>query len=105
VYLSGIVQAHGIELAIIAQRTAKPRCYGTLYWQFNDAWPAISWSSIDYYGRWKPLQYYAKRMYANIAIFVNNKVQVICINDNLYPVDVIAKILLLKFDGTILLAQ
>jgi beta-mannosidase len=89
-------------LAIKAQRAAKPKCYGTLYWQFNDAWPAISWSSIDYYGRWKPLQYYAKKLYSNIAIFLNKKAQIICINDNLYPVDVIAKISIVKFDGTIL---
>jgi beta-mannosidase len=101
--LSGIVQAHAIELAIIAQRIAKPKSYGTLYWQFNDAWPGISWSSIDYYGRWKPLQYYTKRLYSNIAIFVNRNGQVICVNDNLYPVDVVAKVTVFKFDGTVLL--
>jgi beta-mannosidase len=68
-YLSGLIQAYGVEVAIKAQRTAKPRCYGTLYWQLNDAWPAISWSSIDYFGRWKPLQYMAKRLYPTVAIF------------------------------------
>lgn len=71
-YISGLVQAYAIQLAIRAQRTAKPKCYGTLYWQFNDAWPAISWAAIDYYGRWKPLQYFAKRTYPNIAVFTKN---------------------------------
>jgi beta-mannosidase len=58
---------------------------GTLYWQLNDAWPAISWSSIDYFGRWKPLQFMAKRLYPDIAI-VNSKDGVTVINDKLYNI-------------------
>ena len=83
--MSGLVQAYGLEIAITGQRTAKPKSWGTLYWQFNDAWPAISWSSIDYYGRWKPLQFMAKRLYPNLAIFCKDG-QVIAVNDFLYEV-------------------
>jgi beta-mannosidase len=36
---------------------------GSLYWQLNDCWPVASWSSLDYYGRWKALHYIAKRVY------------------------------------------
>lgn len=100
--MSGVVQAYAIEIAIKAQRAAKPKCYGTLYWQLNDAWPAISWSSIDYYGRWKALQYMAKRNYGNIALFAFDNGSVIAINDNLYPVDVVAKMSVIEFDGNIL---
>jgi beta-mannosidase len=73
----------GIEIAIKAQRTSKPKSYGTLYWQFNDAWPAISWAAIDYYGRWKPLQFMAKRSFTNIAVFTQTNGSIIAINDNL----------------------
>ena len=51
----------------------------------NDAWPAISWSSIDYYGRWKPLQFMAKRLYPDVAIFVV-KDKIYAVNDKLYEV-------------------
>lgn len=41
---------------------------GTLYWQLNDIWPVASWASIDYYGRYKALHYYAKRFYSPVMI-------------------------------------
>jgi beta-mannosidase len=41
---------------------------GSLYWQLNDCWPVASWSSIDYYGRWKALQYYARRFYNDLLV-------------------------------------
>ena len=41
---------------------------GAIYWQLNDCWPVISWSSIDYYGRWKALHYYAKRFFAPVML-------------------------------------
>lgn len=70
VYYSQLSQAWGIGLAIEAQRAAKPRSMGTLYWQLNDAWPVISWSSIDYYGNKKLLHDELKVLYAPILIGV-----------------------------------
>lgn len=100
--MSGLIQAFGVEIAIKYQRMAKPRSYGTLYWQLNDAWPAISWSSIDYYGRWKPLQYMAKRCYPDVAVFVDDAT-VKAINDNLYPLEALVIIKLLKFNGEVVI--
>ena len=70
VYYSQLSQAWGIGLAIEAQRAAKPRSWGSLYWQLNDAWPVISWSSIDYYGNKKILHDELKVLYAPILIGV-----------------------------------
>ena len=41
---------------------------GTVYWQLNDCWPVASWASIDYYGRWKALHYFAKRFFAPLML-------------------------------------
>ncbi len=68
VYLSQLLQAEGITKGIEAHRRAKPYCGGTLYWQLNDCWPAVSWSSIDYYGRKKALYYFVKRSYAKYLL-------------------------------------
>ena len=68
VYVSQLVQAEGIRLALEAHRRAKPYCMGTLYWQLNDCWPVSSWASIDYYGRWKALHYHAKKAFQPIII-------------------------------------
>ncbi len=100
-YQSGLLQAYAIEVAIKAQRIAKPKSFGTLYWQFNDAWPGISWSSIDYYGRWKPLQFMAKRLYPDVAIFTQSN-KVYAINDKLYDVTALAIIKFFALDGRLL---
>ncbi|WP_329904460.1 beta-mannosidase [Porphyromonas pogonae] len=72
VYLSQVMQGEGISLGIEAQRAANPRCMGSLYWQLNDAWPAVSWSSIDFYGKWKALQYHAAKAFAPVVITVDS---------------------------------
>lgn len=68
IYLNQLNQAEGIGLGISAHRRSKPYCMGTLYWQFNDCWPGISWSSRDYFGRWKALQHKTKELYQPILL-------------------------------------
>lgn len=85
VYLSQVVQAEGIGRGIAAHRSAMPFCMGSLYWQFNDCWPAISWSSIDYFGRWKALQYKAKSLFQQTIINAkvqNNKLTAMLVTEN-----------------------
>ena len=65
VILSQITQAEAIEYGVEHWRRNRNQnhCMGALYWQLNDCWPVASWSSLDYYSRWKALHYYAKRFY------------------------------------------
>lgn len=63
---SMITQGEGLKFAIEHYRRRKPHCSGTLFWQLNDCWPALSWSVIDYYGYKKAGYYYAKRAFSPI---------------------------------------
>lgn len=63
-YASQVLQAEAIRYGVEHWRANRGRCMGALYWQVNDCWPVASWSSIDYFNRWKPLHYYAKKFYA-----------------------------------------
>ncbi len=68
IYASQLLQAEAIRYGVEHFRRNRGRCMGTVYWQLNDCWPVASWSSIDYYGRWKALHYYAKRFYAPFMV-------------------------------------
>lgn len=70
VYVSQILQAEAIRYGVEHWRSNRGRCMGSLYWQVNDCWPVASWSSIDYFYRWKPLHYYAKKFYAPLLLSV-----------------------------------
>ncbi|WP_439128888.1 beta-mannosidase [Polaribacter sp.] len=102
VYVSQLLQAKGIIMGIEAQRRAKPYNMGTLYWQLNDCWPAISWSSIDYFGNWKALQYKAKKAFENILIsskIKNNIVQTFIVNDTFEKLNGTLQFKIINFYG------
>ncbi|MCL2865789.1 MAG: glycoside hydrolase family 2 protein [Lachnospiraceae bacterium] len=67
-YASQLLQAEAIKYGVEHWRRNRGRCMGAIYWQINDIWPVASWASIDYFGRWKALHYYAKRFFAPIML-------------------------------------
>ncbi len=67
-YTSQILQADAIRYGVEHFRRHRGRCMGCVVWQLNDIWPVASWSSIDYYGRWKALHYAEKNMFAPVMI-------------------------------------
>lgn len=75
VFASQICQSEGVRYTVEHYRRNRNRCMGALYWQLNDIWPAISWSSIDCFGKWKPLHYAAKRFYEpiHLSAFINEE--------------------------------
>ncbi len=73
VYLSQVLQAEGIRYGVEHWRRHTERVSGILYWQLNDCWPVASWSSLDYFGRWKALHYAARRFYAPLMLSIEDK--------------------------------
>jgi len=58
---SQLAQAIGDQFNMEFCRANKFKNSGLLFWQFNDCWPAISWSIVDWYGVPKPAYYFVKR--------------------------------------------
>tara|TARA_B100001057_G_scaffold500182_1_gene613967 strand:- start:204 stop:2687 length:2484 start_codon:yes stop_codon:yes gene_type:complete len=105
IFLSQLVQARGMRIGIEAHRRAKPYNMGTLYWQLNDCWPGISWSSIDHFGNWKALHYEAKDAFEDVLISFerhNDRVDVYIVNDLITSLDESLEIKLIDFDGNVL---
>ena len=85
VYLSLVLQAEGIRYGVEHWRRNCNRVSGTLIWQLNDCWPVASWSSLDYFGRWKALHYAARRFYAPVMLSIEDKPrqQAVYVNNDL----------------------
>jgi beta-mannosidase len=108
VYLSQVQQAEIIKIGAEHLRRQRPRTMGGLYWQLNDCWPVASWASIDYYGRWKALHYYARRFYDDVLVspfLHDDKVDVYLVSDKLQPISGTIHTRLLDFSGKSLLDQ
>ncbi len=104
-YMSQVLQAEGIALGTEHLRRIMPHNMGALYWQINDCWPVASWSSIDYFGRWKALQYYARRFYNDLLISPTVKdgnLQLYVVSDRVNAVPAKIKVTLSSFDGSTL---
>ena len=107
IYLSQVQQALAMKIGIEYWRRLRPICMGALYWQLNDVWPVSSLSSIDYVGKWKLLQYVAKRFYAPqlISTATDQKkehVEIWMTNDLLKAAAGTIRLRVVAFDGKIL---
>ncbi|MDG2052684.1 MAG: glycoside hydrolase family 2 protein [Flavobacteriaceae bacterium] len=105
VYMSQVLQAYGITKGIYAHRRSKPYNMGTLYWQLNDCWPAVSWSSIDGLGNWKALHYQAKKAFENVIISTSKnekEIDIYIVNDTFSEIKDTLVISHLDFNGTVI---
>ena len=87
-YVSQLLQAEGMKVAIEAHRRAKPYCMGTLFWQLNDCWPVVSWSSQDYYGRKKAMQFMVRKAYEKYLVspvMEDLRLHIYIVSDDLRP--------------------
>jgi beta-mannosidase len=104
-YISQVLQAEAIKIGAEHLRRIRPRAMGSLFWQLNDCWPVASWSSMDYFGRWKALQYYARRFYAPLLVSPHEedgKVVVYVVSDATVPTLATLNVTLMTANGKVL---
>lgn len=107
-YLGQLLQGDAIKTAIEAHRRDMPYCMGTLFWQHNDCWPVASWSSRDFYGRWKAQHYFSKKAFEDVLvspILKDEQLDVYVVSDRLHSTKGILTISVMDFKGKILFQQ
>ena len=104
-YVNNVLQAEGIKFALEGHRRAMPFTMGSLYWQLNDVWPVASWSSTDYYQKWKALQYCVKKGFEQVLVSPYEdemRFKVGIVNDRLEQVNAQLILKMMDFDGRVL---
>ncbi|MFP4052358.1 MAG: glycoside hydrolase family 2 protein [Phycisphaerae bacterium] len=87
-FLLQLNQARALTTGVEWFRSRQPICMGTLYWQLNDCWPALSWAAVDGDGRPKPLWYATRRFYAPRLLTVQphrDGLELLAVNDSDEP--------------------
>ncbi len=105
VYVSQLLQAEGMKTAIEAHRRAMPYCMGTLFWQYNDCWPVVSWSARDYYGAPKALHYFVRDSYKDVLVSPvteKNRLRVYIVSERYLEMEGDLSIKLTDFSGKII---
>jgi len=96
-------QAEGLKFGIEHFRRRKPHCSGALLWQFNDCWPCVSWSLVDYDGVEKAGYHAVRRAFAPVLASFRtlgaDRVELWITNDTRDAVAGIAEIELAHLDG------
>ena len=104
-YVSQILQAYGMSIGMESHRRNKGYSMGSLYWQLNDCWPVASWSSIDYFGKWKALHYSTKKAFQPVLISFfksDSEIELHIISDLLELKEVDLNLKVLSFSGEVL---
>ena len=104
VYINHVLQGDAIKTAMEAHRRDKPYCWGTIFWQHNDCWPVASWSSRDYYGRWKAQHYFTKYAYDDILVSAYNRdgrLKVYVVSDRLTSPKAELEVVIMDFNGNV----
>ncbi|MDX2190080.1 MAG: glycoside hydrolase family 2 protein [Bacteroidota bacterium] len=105
VYLSQLMQAEGLKYIIEGHRSHKPYCWGSMYWQIDDCWPTVSWSSIDYFYRWKAAHYFVRDAYKPIivsAVLNKDEIKFTIISDKLKDEKKTLEYTLMDFNGKVI---
>lgn len=105
-------QADALKYGVEHWRRLKGRCWGTLFWQFNDCWPTHSWAVVDSSGDPKAAYYASKRFYAPVLLslkfdatgtgLADKRVEVWLVNDHLEKVTGTLELCIYSLSGALL---
>ncbi|CAD5221206.1 unnamed protein product [Bursaphelenchus xylophilus] len=96
-FLSQIHQAITLKTQIehyrsqrsVLERNGKGKTMCALYWQLNDVWSGITWSTLDFDQRWKVAHYYVKKAFDEVIVSMyidkDGSLKLFVINDLLTP--------------------
>ena len=102
-YTNLVMQGDAIRTAMEAHRRMKPYNMGSLVWQHNDCWPVASWSSRDYYGRWKAQHYFTRHAFDDILVSPvreGDSLNVYIVSDRLRPTGGKLRVRTVELTGT-----
>lgn len=72
-WLAQLNQARAVRYGVERFRTLEPSCRGTILWQLNDCWPALSWSVVDVADRWKPAAFAVREAYRDRIVVARHE--------------------------------
>ena len=86
IYRRAYVQYEWARFTIEGARRAKWYCSAIQFWMYNDCWPALGYSAIDFYGKPKAGWYGFKRAFASVVSSIQSEKEeltFVCMNDSL----------------------
>ncbi|XP_071743985.1 beta-mannosidase isoform X2 [Lepeophtheirus salmonis] len=113
IYFSQIYQAIGLKVETehylrskytYDESTSEGFTMGALYWQLNDIWPGISWSTINYEGSWKMGHYYIKKTFGSPLVsplLEENQIKLFIMDEKniLEPLKSIIQVIVQRWDS------
>ena len=108
IYMTHVLQGLSTKMAIEAHRRNRPYCMGSLVWQLNDCWPVASWSTTDYYHKWKAAHYVMRDCFKEIIVapkWQNDSMLVYVVSDRLQPVEAELSVDVMDFSGKIIYSE
>ena len=105
IYMTHVLQGLSTKMGIEAHRRNMPYCMGSLIWQINDCWPVASWSTTDYYHKWKAAHYVMRDCFKETIVapkWKGDSLAVYVVNDRLKGIQGCLTIDVIDFSGKLL---
>jgi beta-mannosidase len=103
-FAAALDQARAVEIGLKHFRSLYETCSGSILWQFNDLWPAISWAVLDYTGFRKLAWHAMKAAYRPRTLIigrVDQGAQITLLNDHPEPWKAEVELFLINKSGAV----